>query len=131
MEFWKEESSLYQIIKDHLDQEGYFDPDLIEDQNFVDTYAVLFREPGTSDSYMASMPDRPQEEVGSVIAGALAAYAKIPTPRLKRSSMLPSRAFHLLSIMIILSTCCPRRKSLTPFGTFAIAGSIMPLPRRS
>ena len=34
MEFWKEESSLYQIIKDHLDQEGYFDPDLIEDQNF-------------------------------------------------------------------------------------------------
>ena len=37
MEFWKEESSLYQIIKDHLDQEGYFDPDLIEDQNFVDT----------------------------------------------------------------------------------------------
>ena len=41
--------------------------------------------------------------------------------------MLPSRAFHLLSIMITLSTCCPRRKSLTPFGTFAIAGSIMPL----
>lgn len=51
MEFWKEESSLYQIIKDHLDQEGYFDPDLIEDQNFVDTYAVLFREPDCLDGY--------------------------------------------------------------------------------
>ena len=84
MEFWKEESSLYQIIKDHLDQEGYFDPDLIEDQNFVDTYAVLFREPGTSDSYMASMPDRPQEEVGSVIAGALAAYAKNPDSKAEK-----------------------------------------------
>ena len=45
MEFWKEESSLYQIIKDHLDQEGFFDPDLIEDKNFVDRYAVMFREP--------------------------------------------------------------------------------------
>ena len=41
-------------------------------------------EPGTSDSYMASMPDRPQEEVGSVIAGALAAYAKNPDSKAEK-----------------------------------------------
>jgi hypothetical protein len=78
MEPWKEETSLYTIIKEHIDKKGFFDPELIRDRTFVENYPTLFREPGSMDVFLSDIEQPTQEEVGAPILAALEAYGQQP-----------------------------------------------------
>lgn len=78
MEPWKEETSLYTLIKDHIDRNGFFNPDLIRDRTFVENYPTLFREPGSTDVFLSDIEQPTQEEVGAPVLEALEAYSAHP-----------------------------------------------------
>ena len=79
---WKQGKSIFDYIKNNLDQEGFFTKENLEDRAVVAGDNQELLEPGAADAFLASsgQAEEASDAVGTQIYQVLEAYAEDPTP---------------------------------------------------
>ena len=75
---WKNEPGILTLIKEHLDQNGFFAPEQIQDRDLLESYPTVFIDPGAADVYLADVEIPGQEALAAPIWNSLLAYAREP-----------------------------------------------------
>ncbi|MCH3950108.1 MAG: hypothetical protein LKE33_04100 [Acidaminococcus sp.] len=77
---WKNEPGIFNLIKEHLDENGFFAPEQIKDKNLLESYPTVFLDPGAADIFLSDMHIEGQEGLAEPIWQTLIAYAENPDP---------------------------------------------------
>ncbi len=76
---WLKGQSIFSYVKEHIDKKGFFTPAQLPDKAIASTDSILSLELGAADAFLASSDALGNEDLGSIISGALSAYSKFPS----------------------------------------------------